>query len=59
MADTLWQRAYNEGKKVEEKKSGIQAEVIWFLDELYLDDGSDYISPVTQYTEDDFMIVND
>ena len=56
---TLWQRAFAEGKKVEEKKSGIQAEVIDWGGELYLDEGTSGISPVTEYTEDDFWIVNE
>ncbi len=58
MNKTLWEEAFETGCKVEEKKSGIQAEVINFVDELYLYEGtSGGISPVTAYDEEDFKIV--
>ena len=56
---TLWQRAYEENKPVEEKRTGVQAKVVMIGKELCLDEGSDYVSPVTEFTEDDFWIVNE
>ena len=56
---TLWERALAEGKLVEEKATGIQAKVVETKSGLFLDDGGAYISPVTEFTEDDFWIVNE
>ena len=56
---TIFERAYEEGKDVKEKHSGIIAHVIWFVDELYLDEGTSGISPVSEYDDDDFEIVNE
>ena len=57
--ETLWERAKEEGHFVEEKTTGIRAKVIEIGGMLYLDDGSEYVSPVSEYTEDDFWIVNE
>lgn len=60
MADkTLFERAYEMGLKVEEKATGLQAEVVKKGSTFYLDDGSQFISPITEYTESDFWIVNE
>ena len=56
---SLWQRAKDENLKVEEKATGIQADVIEIGGQLYLDEGLNTVSPVTEFTEDDFCIVND
>lgn len=56
---TLWERAFEENKKVEEKRSGIQVKVVKYGKTLYLDEGTDTISPVSEFTEDDFWIVNE
>ena len=55
---TLWQRALEENKKVEEKESGIQAEVVDVDGELYLDDGNVLMS-ADYFCEDNFWIVNE
>lgn len=56
---TLWQTAYNMGADVREKSTGIPAKVVTAFDdgELYLDDGSAVLSPVSEYSENDFEIV--
>ena len=54
---SIWERAFCEGKKVQEKISGIQAEVIRYGKTLYHDEGTDTISPVSEFTQDDFFIV--
>lgn len=56
----LFKIAFEENKKVRERKTGIIAEVInAFGDgELYLDEGTSGISPIVEYDEDDFEIVN-
>ena len=59
MIKTLWQRAKEEGHKVEEKATGIRAEVIEIGGQLYLDEGLDIVSPTSEFTEDDFWIVNE
>lgn len=56
---TLFERAYDEGYKVEEIATGIQAEVVKKDGTFYLDDGSRYISPISEYAENDFWIVNE
>ncbi len=56
---TLFERAYDDGYKVEEIATGIQAEVIKRDGTFYLDDGSRYISPISEYSESNFYIVNE
>lgn len=58
---TLWERALEEGKRVEEKKTGFQATVVRQDGELYLDEdiSSPFLTPVEEFTEDDFFIVNE
>lgn len=56
---TIWQRAYEEHQKVEEKASGFQADVVMADGELCLDEGGDFLTPVSEFTEDDFWIVNE
>ena len=56
---TRFEMAKEQGLKVEEKATGVQAAVIEIDGELYLDDGCDFVSPVTSYNEDDFWIVNE
>lgn len=53
---TLFEKAYFKGVPVREKKTGIVAKVIdAFGDgELYLDEGTSGISPVSAYDENDF-----
>lgn len=59
MEKTLWQRALEDGRKVEEKATGIQAEVVESDGDLYLDDGGDYLVSIQNFSEDDFVIAND
>lgn len=59
MGKTLWQRAFEENKKVEEIHTGVQVDVIMVSNELCLDEGGDYVYPVTEFTEDDFCIVEE
>lgn len=49
-----------DGDVVVETFSGIKAEVVdLFKDgELYLDDGSDYLSPMSEYDFEDFDVVS-
>lgn len=56
---TLWERAFVANAMVREKSSGITAKVIdAFGDgELYLDENTKSISPVTEYNESDFEII--
>lgn len=59
MAKSLWERALEEGKKVEEKATGLLADVVESDGDLYLDDGGDYLTSVQNFSEDDFWIVNE
>lgn len=61
MKKTLFETAFERGVKVREKKSGVVAEVIdAFGDgELYLDEGTSGISPVSVYDANDFEIVKE
>ena len=57
----IWERAFANNMKVREKETGIIAEVVEaFGDgELYLDEGTTGISPVTEYNENDFEIAEE
>lgn len=55
---TLWQRAFEENLKVEEKVSGIQCDVVNVDGELYLDDG-DVLMSTNNFCQDNFWIVNE
>jgi hypothetical protein len=56
---TIWQRAYEEHQMVEEKATGFRADVVMADGGLYLDEGGDFLTPVSEFTEDDFWIVNE
>lgn len=56
MEKSLWERALSENKKVKEKSTGYLAEVVESDGDLYLDDGSDYMTSVQNFSEDDFEI---
>ena len=58
MAKTLWERAYEENLRVEEKATGYIADVVEIDGDLWLDDGGDYLVSVQNFSEDDFWIVN-
>lgn len=61
MAKSLWERAFEAGQKVEEKKTGYQAIVVKQDGKLYLDEDPEsiFLTPVEEFTEDDFWIVNE
>lgn len=59
MDKSLWQRALEENKKVEEKATGFLADVVESDGDLYLDDGGTCLVSVQNFSEDDFWIVNE